>query len=327
MKRIKPKSEYLILGVVIAALLLYLLLHNPDRINYQLPRLAAMAEGDVSAIEIARAGAAVRLEKKDGQWLIQPQGFSADPAKIKAIVNGITGLSMTALVSEYGNYYPYGLDQGNAIVVKAYQGGRLLREFSVGNAASTYNHTYVKLADDPRVYHAGKSFRGDFEQKVDGLRDKTVLQVDKNQITAVEIATAGAKVLFIKHAQPVEVKAGEKSMPGQGGPSAPEESWLMADGKPANPGELNGIIEQTSQLSCEGFIEGKAREDFQGPVYTVTLKGAKDFRLSIFAKAEKEPSYPALSSESPYPFLLSAYKAENIMKKLDVLKNGNPAAK
>jgi hypothetical protein len=310
MKPGKAKSEIVILGAVILALLLYLALRNPDRMNYRLPGLPSMNRADIT-----RAGRTIRLEKNDNLWVIRPQGFLSDPVKINAIMDAIADLRLTALVSESANYAPYGLDKENEIAVKAYAHERLLREFSVGNAAATYSHTYVKLADDQRVFHARNSFRGDFDQKVDGLRDKTVLQFDQNEISAIEIDGAGEKNLFTKNVQPVEIKADEKKAPGQAPPAPTEESWLSTDGKPGNSTELKSIIDQASRLACEGFIEGKGKDDFKDPIYTVLLKGRKDYRLAIYLKGEKEISYPAISSETPYPFLLSAYKAEGIMKK------------
>jgi hypothetical protein len=327
MKTSKAKNEYFILGAVIVALLLYLALRKPDRMNYQLPGLPSIAGSGISRIDIARAGAALRLENEDGQWLILPMGFAADPAKVSAIVDAIANLHLTALVSESGNYAPYGLDRENEITVKAYEQELLLREFSIGNAAATFSHTYVKLAGDPRVFHARNSFRGDFDQKVDGLRDKTVLQFDRNEISAIEISSVAEKIVFTKNLQPVEVKADEKKALGQALPAPNGESWLMPDGKPGNSAELNGMIDQTSRLACEGFIEGKTKDDFAGPIYTVLLKGRKDFRLAIYPKGEKEISYPAVSSESPYPFLLSAYKAEGIMKKPVLLIRGTASGK
>ena len=73
-----------------------------------------------------------------------------------------------------------------------------------------------------------------------------------------------------------------------------------------------------SDLRCDEFLEGEGiSEEEQSPVFAVTVKGSKDFTLRIFAKqdGEGEGKYPALSSESPYAFLLSTYRAERIIKK------------
>jgi len=325
MKLSKTKNEYIILGVVIAALLLYLVLRNPDQLNYQLPGLPSIVKNEISRIDMTRAGETIRLEKKENRWSIQPQGFSSDQTKVDAIVDAIFNLRLTALVSESKNYSPYGLDQANEIMVKVYKNEQLLREFSVGNAASTYNHTYVKLTNDPRVFHARNSFRNDFDQKVDDLRDKIVLKFDKNEISAIEISSAAEKILFTKNIKPVAVNPSQGQA--QAGPPKTEESWLMTDGKPGNSNELTGIIDQTSQLTCEKFIADKTKADLTAPIYMVLLKGRKDFTLFIFQKAEKETSYAAVSSESPYPFLLSSYTADSIMKKPELLKNEKPAGK
>jgi hypothetical protein len=41
MKRIRIPIEFLVLGIVIIALLMYLLLRNPDRIQYQIPEIGS----------------------------------------------------------------------------------------------------------------------------------------------------------------------------------------------------------------------------------------------------------------------------------------------
>ena len=79
--------------------------------------------------------------------------------------------------------------------------------------------------------------------------------------------------------------------------------------------KLNKLLSATSRLRCEKYIEGKNKNDFTNPVYTLHLTGPEEYTLSIFAKPDKDAtSYPALSSRSDFPFLLSAKQAEKIMK-------------
>jgi hypothetical protein len=56
----------------------------------------------------------------------------------------------------------------------------------------------------------------------------------------------------------------------------------------------------------------KTKEDLKSPVFTATLKGLNTYTISIFEK--KDEQYPAVSSGSEYPFLLSERKANQIMK-------------
>ena len=56
------------------------------------------------------------------------------------------------------------------------------------------------------------------------------------------------------------------------------------------------------------------------PLYTIDLKGTKDYSISIFPKdAEDHPNYPAVSSQSDYGFELSDWQAEKIMPSRDEL--------
>lgn len=169
------------------------------------------------------------------------------------------------------------------------------------------------------------------------FRAKKVMKLDKNEISeiAIDMIKDGKKFLFTKSvksalAKSLDVKKDEKQPPVQPGQaSEPETTWTMPDGKEGNSVELNAILAQLAELRCDEFIEGKKKEDFNAPIFTVKLKGKKDYVLSIYEKigvapkdAEGEPEkYPAVSSENSYPFLLNSYSVNTIMKKPeDLLK-------
>jgi len=99
-----------------------------------------------------------------------------------------------------------------------------------------------------------------------------------------------------------------------------EETWISPDGTKGNKDNINSILSAISSLRCDEYIEGKNKEDFKEPVYTVILKGNKDYTLKIFEKEDKEDGkYPCFSSENAYPFLISTYSAESIIKKPEEL--------
>ncbi|OEU47299.1 MAG: hypothetical protein BA872_08610 [Desulfobacterales bacterium C00003060] len=314
----KIKKEYLVLITIIAALSLYLVLHNPDRTHYKLPEVPDIVGADISKIEISRPDTSIILNKKDDKWYIAPQGYLADTNKVKNMQDVIKALTVTALVSESKNYSRYDLDDVNKITVKAWTDETLKRELDVGKAATSYSHTFVKLADDDRVYHARGNFRAKFDQTVDDLHDKTVLSFDQAEIQEIRITKDKQVMVFVRKDAPVEVSTSQET--DAQAPSSPkaETVWQTADGNKADKAQVTRLLSTLSGLSCEEYIHDKKKKNFKSPIYAVQLKDTQEYALSVFAKTDKEAkNYPAISSENDYPFLLPDWQVDNLMKKPD----------
>lgn len=326
MSKKNVKIEYIVLAVLIIGLSLYLILRNPDRLQYDIPDLATVDVEKVTKIEIQKPDETLVLLRKEGKWIIDPQGFPVDKERIREITNVIKDLKLDALVSQSKNYVPYGLDKGSRIMVKAMKGEESVREFTVGKVPSTYRHTYVKLKDDDRVFHARNAFRNYFDKKVDDLRDKKVLAFDQNEISQLKIDWKNQSLSFVKNVKPVEVKIeaeqdkAEDKTAGQPQKTETKEEvvWVAADnsGKKVKMSTITDLIRDLSDLACQKYDYENKKEDLKEPIYTVTLKGAKDYSISIFNKIEEDGgSYPAVTSDNPYAFFLTTYKAEDLMKK------------
>ncbi|MDY6838274.1 MAG: DUF4340 domain-containing protein [Thermodesulfobacteriota bacterium] len=315
----KVKKEYIILGAVIVALSVYLVFHDPDRTHYELPTIPEMAEVDISKIEISKAGTTIVLNKKDDQWYIAPEGYLVDTHRVEAMLDGMETLTVTALVSESESFGRYDLDSDKKIAVKAWQGETLKRSFDVGKTASSFQHTFVKLSGDDRVYHGRGNFRDQFDQTVDGLRDKTVMAFDQKDIQEIQMTKGKETFAFKRTEIPVEVTAGEKDA--EAAPSSEGEAkmiWQTADGKEGDEAKIDRFLNTLSNLRCEKYIDDKKKEDFTDPICTAQLKGMEEYTLSIFTKKDKDANqYPAISSENDYPFLLPKWQADNLMKKPD----------
>ena len=90
--------------------------------------------------------------------------------------------------------------------------------------------------------------------------------------------------------------------------------WQGNDGRTAASAKVDELLAAVSQLACEKYITDHVTADYKDPIYTLELEGQKAHRLSIFAKQnETDTSYPAVSSDSSYPFLLADWKAKQLM--------------
>ena len=309
------KKEYIILAAIIVVLSAYLVLHREGTAPVDLPVLEDLSQVDLSKIEIAKAGKTITLERQDGAWVVGADKFPADENQVKAMVTHIKDLKITALVSEAENYARYDLDDEHKIKVTAYGNGKVLRTFDVGKAASSYRHTFVRMDKDKRVFHAEENFRDALDKSDDGLTDKKVLACDPEKITGIKADMDKTSYGFERKKEAVPVASAEKQ---DGEKKAPQtlDLWADASGKEMDKTKITDFIMLFSNLNCDRYIKGSKKEDFKDPLLHVSLSGDKTLSLSIFNKPDDQEGFPAVSSETPFPFTLSAEKVEEIKGKL-----------
>jgi len=313
----KLKKEYFLLGAVIVGLCAYLVFKKTDRTHYQLPELSEVSKNEISKLQIKTADSTIDMKKKGDTWVIGPKEYPADADRVKDMLDAIASLKLTTLISESKNYIRYDLNQAEKLAVKALSGDTVLREFEIGKAASTYQHTFVKLAGDPNVYHARGYFRTKFDNTLDEFRNHTVLTFQKEEIREVEIINGKDKFIIAGKEvseKKTEDKAEKKS------PDAPLKKmvWETVSGKPVDGVKLNRMVSSLSDLECDSYIEDADKAAFKDPIFSVTLKGKKNYTLSVFPmlKADAE-YYPAISSESPYVFHLTDSQVDSFKKTVE----------
>jgi hypothetical protein len=318
----KIKKEYFILAGVMVALILYLVLHRSDRTHYKLPDITGVSGKQISKLEIVKADKTLVLNKKDNTWYIDPKGYPADSDKVKSMIDVIEKLTLTALVSESKNYVRYDLTDDKKLTVKAWNGKTLSREFDIGKAANTYQHTFVRLATDSNVYHARGDFRRKFDQTVDELRDKTVLSYTQKHIREITL-TKDKKTITLTQKQILEQEGKKKDKPDKTS-EKPETQivWQDAEGKKVDKEKVESLLSVLNRMECETYINDVKKDDLKNSAYAVALKGDKEYSLSVFAKKDKDAkTYPAISSENEYPFFLSDSQVDKIKSKIDGLMN------
>lgn len=312
----KVKKEYILLVAIILALSIYLLKRNTNKLNYKLPSLSNIPIENISKIEISGPDNHITLKKKDKKWYIGKVNYLADSNKTKDILDVIGRLSLTALVSESKEYSRYHLHDNKKISVKAWADDSIKREFMIGKAASSYQHTFVKISGDHRVYHAIGNFRGKFDQTIDKLRDKLVLSFEKGDIHEITITKGNQSLVYKREPVAVLVEpTNEKKEPAS--PSEKSgQTWKRSDSENVDQSSLDSFLDTLSHLRCDSYIPNKTKGDFTKPLRSILLTGNEKHTLSIFPEFEKESEkYPALSSGKDYPFLLTKLQVENIIKK------------
>ncbi|MCG6910295.1 MAG: DUF4340 domain-containing protein [Deltaproteobacteria bacterium] len=318
----KVKKEYIILLIVIVALGAYLALRSRDRKLYELPDIAPVDTKQITRLEVAKGGKTVEFEKAGSDWRILPQNYPADPQKIKEMLAVAENLTLSELISESKNYERYGLDEKEGIVFKCWCKKEPCFQLTIGKTAGSYHHTFVKLPGDDDVYNAEGNFRDKFDQKAGEFREKTVLAFDKQAVGEIEIRADGFSETFKKVQAKTAGKDAAKDQDDDRKSGGGVEKWIGSDGIQAETDKMSSLISTLSDLKCESFLEGKTKDDLTEPVYTLVIKGAKSYTLNLFAEVKigDETFVPGVSSENDYPFLLTKWRSDSIMKKPGELK-------
>lgn len=325
----KIKKEYMILAVIIVAASLYLIFRNSDKTHYTLPETKAIDRAQVSMLIISRADSALTLRRQDEKWMIQPQEYLADQAMIDRILDAVAGFSLTTLVSQSGNYSQYELSDDTKIGLEVFEHDGMVLKADIGKAAPTYNHTYVRLEGESGVYQAKGNIRNALDTDIERLRDKSVLKLKKEDVSGLTMSRGDTLLAISKQeiipempdgdipagtAEPGGEEPGTESelpVPGIEPPAQPQ--WFTSEGEEVDAGKFDRVINTMANLRCDGFLYGRTREELGAPIFTVRIEGPEAAEISIFEKMNDD-KYPAVSSQNDFPFLLSKWKAEQLMK-------------
>ena len=319
------KKEYLILILVIAGLCAYIFTHNENRNNYTLPELKTLKASDLSAITIEKNGEKLRISKTNDVWGITKKAYPADVDKINSIIKSIKDLRITALVSEKkADDRRYQLDSKNRIKITAETASGPVRIFDVGKTALSYNHTFVRLDGDDKIYHAAGNFRRDVEGDLNDFRNKQVISFEKNSIKAMELSTAG---IFRTLSKGRDIDKNSTTPPDSPEDTSPDPkqpvpkdnkdktAWIFQDdNSPGAEDKISELLSTLSSMECDNYTTNEDKESFEKLTILcrILLKGDKEILLTLFEK-DTNDKYPAISSESPFPFVLDTYQGENLI--------------
>jgi hypothetical protein len=313
------RKEYIGLLAVIVLLSLYIMFRNSDRTHYDLPEVDAVKRGNVTKMIITREGRqidgesidirSIVLERADEKWKIGSAGYPADKAAVDGMLDALEQFSLMTLVAESKNYSLYDLGDMMKIKLEVFAGPDLILFLDVGKVVSTRKHTFVRLEGDDNIYQANGNLRQVFDTEIDRLRDKTVLNINRDEISGLTLMTTEGVIELIKtpedvlsaHSEEVDVAATSEVSP-----------WATSDGKSADEKVITQIVNSLANLKCESYIEGRSKEELGDPLYTVVVKMPVSTILSIYGI--ENDKYPAFSSQNGHPFYLPKWKAEQIMK-------------
>lgn len=297
MTRPRVKLEYVILGVLIVGGVLAVALRSGNRVRYTVPDIAKVKADDISRIRIERASGVVELEKREGGWRIQPEGYVADSSLVTPMVSALAELSLTALVSEAQSYARYELDEGARMRVTAYAGSSTVRQLDVGKEDESRKASFLLLPGDKRVWSSRQNLRSLFDKEKDKLRDMVVLTFPQESIVAI-VAKREKQTLSLRKV--TEESADRKTT----------TSWKTESGELWNQDNVAQLLRTLARLRCQSY--GEKGMSTGKELVNVFLKAEDGTGYTVSFHEKAGTQVPGLSSQSDYPFFVAEYQYQDV---------------
>jgi Domain of unknown function (DUF4340) len=146
------------------------------------------------------AGGTAELKKgADGWALTNPTGTKADQSEVTSITSNLASLAVERVVDESpSNLGDYGLKEPVVEVSFKSKGDKDFRVLQLGTKTPTGSDMYAKVAGSKRVFLVMGYLESTFNREPFDLRDKKILNVDRDKVDQIEIAGSGGTVALRK---------------------------------------------------------------------------------------------------------------------------------
>lgn len=302
---------------IIAVLLLYIIIANVKR-SPDVPDLS-LPGGSVDEILITKSAGTIRLFKKEGRWVVSDEAYPADAKLIGELIKRFREITLSDLISSKGYYARYDLTPDKYTEVIFKKGEKSVQDFKIGKKSSMSQHTFVKIDNRPEIYLATGTFDIVTNRSQDDFRDREVLKISPDAVSAFTVNYLGREFAFSKEAaKKPDAKAGKKAK--KDGPKTGDEKWSCSafPDTALDAGRIHSLLQGLDPLRATSFPDIK-KEVLPQRLCMLQLKAyRKDIILTLFKKDEQ---YIATTSENPYVYGVDKWSVEKFfLTGLDTVK-------
>jgi hypothetical protein len=275
--------------------------------------LPRVARDEVESVEIVRPGEEpIRLRRADGGWrLTAPVDAPADMTSVNSMLDKLSELTVTGIAATHArNHGLLEVTADKGVRVTARKGDTVLCDLWIG--ATRGGDTMVRPEGKEQVYAVAGSIKYAFNRAVRDWRDRTITDLNPDDVVAVSFVSANGTFRFAKTGQDWGVAPGER----------PLERFSAS--------KLSGIVQSAARLRATDFGDGVPPETHgldMPDAATVTLTtggeaGTQQVVLRIGkAHGEGDREFYARREGDPTVYVLSAYLANRLRPNVDALTN------
>lgn len=155
----------------------------------------------IDAITVrSEAGEETRLQKAgDGWQIVSPVTAPSDATEVSGLLSNLSSLEIQRVIDETPpDLGEYGLDSPRIQVSFTTEGAE--HTLLIGGKTPPGTDLYAKRGQDSTVFLIPSYLESTFDRSTFELRDKAVLQVDRDKLDALEVVTANRTIRFVRPA-------------------------------------------------------------------------------------------------------------------------------
>src|SRR5688572_24561112 len=164
---------------------------------------SAVKEDDIEDVRIKSAdGQTTRVQKADGTWkIVEPEAAPADQTELSSIASSLATLEVQSVVDEKASdLKQYGLEPARIEVEFRSKGEKEAKRIEIGERTQTGGDLYARFPGQPRVILLSSFLETTFNKNTFALRDKSVIQIDRDKVDRIEIQKDGKPAVTLAKA-------------------------------------------------------------------------------------------------------------------------------
>jgi hypothetical protein len=230
-------------------------------------------EGTIDAIAFDTTdGVAVRLERGEMGWsLTAPLTFPADSFAADGLASNLVDLVSEAELEEPQPPEEYGLGEGTRIV--RFQAGSEERALRIGRSTPIGANSYALVEGRDEIFTVPTFRLQSFEKALDDLRERRILDFDRDGIVRIEASWPGGSVTLERSAGAPEAEEGEAAG------ASPLYRWRVVSplATRADDETVDQLLSLLSFLRADGFVDDPPDDEAAGlspPAFEIVLTSA-----------------------------------------------------
>jgi hypothetical protein len=261
---------------------------------------------DIEEIEIKPAeGTTSRLKKADGKWtIVEPITADTDAGEVSSITSSLADAAIQRVVEEKpADVKPFGLDPPRVEIGMRTKGQTELKRLQIGDKTPTGDGLYARVPGQPRVFLLPSFLDATFNKDTFALREKRILQLERDKVETVELTSGGATMQFAKSGTEWRIV---KPMAARG-----------------DFGAIEGIVERIASAQMQGIAAQDAADlkqyGLDKPTATMVVGTGSSRATLTLGKTENALVF-AKDAARPIVFTVAPTIKDDVFKKLEDLR-------